>query len=120
VFGPADEARSQRILADARKKVAVQQPTLGKLAQQAAASKSGQDEIEVGEVLLSYGQAEQALAAAKRAVQKGGDQDAAMMLMGRSQIQLKSGAEARKSFAQVKGPEAASVAKLWGIYASRI
>ena len=110
----------QRILADARKKTSVQQPTLGNLARQATASKSGQDEIEVGEVLLSYGQAEQALAAAKRAVQKGGDKDAAMMLMGRSQVQLKSGAEARKAFAQVKGPEVASVAKLWGIYASRI
>jgi hypothetical protein len=120
VFGPADAARSQRILADARKKVSVQQPTLGKLAQQAAASKSGQDEIEVGEVLLSYGQADQALAAAKRAVQKGGDRDSAMMLMGRSQVQLKNGAEARKAFSQVKAAESASVAKLWGIYASRI
>ena len=121
VFGPADEARSQRILADARKKVAVQQPTLGKLAQQAAASKSGQDEIQVGEVLLSYGQADKALAAGKRAVQKGGrPRTTALMLMGRSQVQLKNGAEARKAFSQVKGAEAASVAKLWGIYASRI
>lgn len=120
VFGPADQARSQRILADARSKVAAQQPTLGKLAQQAAASRSGQDEIEVGEVLLSYGQADQALAAARRAVQKGGDRDSALMLMGRSQVQLKNGAEARKAFSQVKGAEAAAVAKLWGIYASRI
>ena len=120
VFGPTDEARSQRILADARKKTSVQQPTLGNLARQATASKSGQDEIEVGEVLLSYGQADQALAAAKRALQKGGDRDAAPMLMGRSQIQLKNGAEARKAFSQVKGAEAASIAKLWGIYASRI
>ncbi|MEQ1802264.1 MAG: hypothetical protein ABL989_10105 [Gammaproteobacteria bacterium] len=120
VFGPADEARSQRILADARKKVAVQQPTLGKLSQQAAASKSGRDEIEVGEVLLSYGQADKALAAAKRAAQKGANPDEAWMLIGRSQVQLKNGAEARKAFSQVKAPEAASVAKLWGIYASRI
>ena len=74
----------------------------------------------MGEVLLSYGQADQALAAAKRALQKGGDRDAALMLMGRSQIQLKNGAEARKAFSQVKGAEAASIAKLWGIYASRI
>lgn len=120
VFGPADEARSKKILADAQSKVAAQQPTLARLSQQAAASKSGQDEILVGEMLLSYGQADQALAAAKRAVQKGGDRDAAMMLIGRSQVQLKNGAEARKAFSQVKGAEAASVAKLWGIYASRI
>lgn len=120
VFGPEDEARSQRILADARKRVAAQQPALGQLAQKASASPSGQDEIEVGEVLLSYGQADKALAAARRAIQKGGDRDEALMLIGRSQIQLKNGAEARKAFGQVKSPEAASVAKLWGIYASRI
>ena len=120
VFGPEDEARSQRILADARKRVAAQQPTLGSLSQQATASKSGEDEIKVGEVLLSYGQADKALASAKRAVQKGANPDEAWMLIGRSQIQLKNGAEARKAFSQVKAPEAASVAKLWGIYASRI
>lgn len=120
VFGPADEARSKKILADAQGKVAAQKPTIAQLARQAEASKSGQDEILVGEVLLSYGQADQALAAGKRALQKGASRDAAQMLIGRSQIQLKNGAEARKAFAQVKDVEAASVAKLWGIYASRI
>lgn len=133
VFGPEDEARSKKILADARARVAAQQPTLARLSQQAAASKSGEDEILVGEVLLSYGQADKALAAGKRAVQKAaslGDPkqaeqkravlDGAYMLMGRSQVQLKNGGEARKALGQVKSPEAASVAKLWGIYASRI
>jgi len=120
VFGPADEARSQKILADARKRMAAQQPLLGKLSQQAAASKSGQDELNVGSVLLSYGQADKALAAAKRAVQKGANPDEAWMLIGRSQVQLKDGAAARKAFSSVKGAEAATVAKSWGIYASRI
>ena len=118
VFGASDQARSQRILADARKKVAAQQPTLASLAQQATASKSGQDEIQVGEVLLSYGQADKALAAGQRAVKKAaslGDPkqaeqkrailDGAYMLVGRSQVQLKNGAEARKAFSQVKGPK---------------
>ncbi len=120
VFGPEDESRTQRIFADARKRAAAQRPTLGRLNQQAIASKSGQDEIKVGEVLLSYGQASEALAAAKRALTKGANPDEAWMLVGRSQIQLKNGAEARKAFGQVKGAEAASIAKLWGIYASRI
>jgi tetratricopeptide (TPR) repeat protein len=118
--GPSDQARGQKILADARKKVAAQQPTVPKLTQTATSSKSGENEILLGEVLLSYGQADQALAAAKRAVQKGGNPDEAFMLIGRSQVELKNGAEARKAFSQVKGSEAASVAKLWGIYASRI
>jgi tetratricopeptide (TPR) repeat protein len=120
VFGPADEARSKKIITDARHRVATQQPHLPRLSQQAAASKSGQDELVVGEALLSFGQAEKALAGGKRALQKGASPDDAWMLIGRSQIQLKNGAEARKAFSHVKGAEAASVAKLWGIYASRI
>ena len=119
VFGPADEARTQRILADARTKAAAQQLTLGKLTQTASASKAGQDEVLLGEVLLSYGQVDQALAAGKRAIQKGANPDDAWMLVGRSQIQLKNGAEATKAFNQVKGAGAAPIAKLWGIYASR-
>lgn len=120
VFGPEDEARSKKILADARKRVAAQEPTLASLAQRAAASKSGQDEIAVGEALLSYGQADKALAGGKRALRKGASPDDVWMLIGRSQVELKNGAEARKAFGQVKSPEAASVANLWGIYASKI
>ena len=120
MFGPADDARAQRILADARKQAAAQQPTLAKLTQTANASKAGQDEVLLGEVLLSYGQADQALAAGKRAIQKGANPDDAWMLIGRSQIHLKNGSEASKAFGQVKGATAAPVAKLWGIYASRI
>lgn len=120
VFGPKEEARSQRILADARKKAAAQQPMLPKLTETATSSKAGQDEVLLGEVLLSYGETDKAAAAAKRALKKGADPDQVWMLMGRCQVRLKNGAEARKAFAQVKGEGAASVAKLWGIYASRI
>lgn len=120
VFGPKDEAGSQRRLADARKRTAAQQLTLAQITQKATASKAGQDEVALGEVLLSYGQADKALAAGKRAIQKGANPDDAWMLIGRSQLQLKNGAEARKAFSRVKGDKAAPVAKLWGIYASRI
>ena len=120
VFGPKDDARAQRILTDARTKSAAQQTTLSKLSQTAAASKMGQDEVLLGEVLLSYGQADRAVAASKRALAKGANPDEANMLMGRSQLQLRNGAEARKAFSLVKGAEAAAVARLWGIYASRI
>jgi len=119
VFGPADEARTQRILADARTKAAAQQLTLGKLTQTASASKAGQDEVLLGEVLLSYGQVDQALGAGKRAIQKGANPDDAWMLVGRSHVQLKNGAEATKAFNQVKGAGAAPIARLWGIYASK-
>jgi len=120
IFTPKDEAQAQRVLADARKKAAAQRPNLGKLTQAANSSKIGQDEVLLGEVLLSYGQAEQAAAAGKRALAKGANPDDVWMLIGRSQVQLKNSAEARKAFSEVKGAEAASVAKLWGIYAARI
>jgi tetratricopeptide (TPR) repeat protein len=119
-FGPKEEARSQRILADARKRAATQQPLLGQLTQTAASSTAGRDEVLLGEVLLSYGHVDKAVAAGKRAIQKGANPDEVWMLVGRCQVHLKNGAEARKAFAQVKGEEAAPVAKLWGIYASRI
>ena len=120
IFGPKDDVRARRILADARNKMSAQQPTLPTLSQTASASKVGQDEVVLGEVLLSYGQSAQGVAAGKRALQKGANPDDAWMLVGRGQVQLKNGAEARKAFSQVKGPEAAPVAKLWGIYASRL
>lgn len=120
VFGPKEEARSQRILADARKRAAAQQASLSQITQTATSSKVGRDEVLLGEVLLSYGHVDKAVAAGKRAIQKGADPDEAWMLVGRCQVQLKNGAEARKAFAQVKGEDAAPVAKLWGIYASRI
>jgi tetratricopeptide (TPR) repeat protein len=121
VFGPKDEARAQRILVDARKKSAAQQATLVRLSQTASASKKGQDEVLLGEVLLSYGQADKAVAAGKRALAKGANPDEVNMLVGRSHVQLRNGAEARRAFGLVKeSPEAAAVARLWGIYASKI
>ncbi len=119
------DARNQRILADARNKVKAQQPTLGQLAQQAGNAQSAEQLLRAGTVLLSYGQADKALAAGKRALQqmeasKGANPDDAWMLIGRSQVQLKNGGEARKAFSNVKGADAASLARLWGIYASRI
>ncbi|MCL4722525.1 MAG: hypothetical protein KJ041_11370, partial [Gammaproteobacteria bacterium] len=116
----ADDARSQRILADAKSRLAAQQPNIGRLKETAAKSTSAQDEILVGELLLSYGQVDQALAAARRASDKGADADQVNMLRGRALVEQKNGAEARKAFSSVKGEETALVARLWGIYASRL
>ena len=43
-----------------------------------------------------------------------------MLLIGRAHVAKKNGAEARKAFAQVKGQELVSIAKLWNIYASKL
>jgi tetratricopeptide (TPR) repeat protein len=118
----ADDARNQRIINDARTRLKAQQQTLPKLQQAAASSKQGLAELQLAEVLMSYGQTDQAVAAAKRALQKGGlpDTDDAWMLVGRGSVAKKNGAEARKAFAQVKGQELGSIAKLWNIYTSKL
>jgi tetratricopeptide (TPR) repeat protein len=118
----ADDARNQRIINDARSRLKAQQQNLPKLEQAAASSKRGLAELQLAEVLMSYGQTDQAMAAANRAVQEGGlpDADDAWMLIGRAHVAKKNGAEARKAFAQVKGQELTSIAKLWNIYSSRL
>jgi tetratricopeptide (TPR) repeat protein len=118
----ADDARNQRIMNDARTRLKAQQQNLPKLEQTAAASPSGLHELQLAEVFMSYGQTDKALATAKLALQQGSlpDTDDAWMLIGRGQVAKKNGTEARKAFAQVKGQELGSIAKLWSIYASKL
>ncbi len=119
IFGTNGKARAERILAHARKELAAQQAALAPMVRSTATSKDGAGEVRLGEILLSYGQADKALAAGKRALQEGASPDDAWMLIGRAQLQLKNGADARKAFNQVKGSDAAAIAKLWGIAASK-
>lgn len=118
----AEDARHQRIMNDARTRLKAQQQNLPKLEQAAASAKQGLPELQLAEVFMSYGQTDKALAAANRAIQKGGlpDNDDAWMLIGRAQVLKKNGAEARKAFAQVKGQELGSIARLWNIYSSKL
>ncbi len=117
---PADDARSKRILTDAQNRKAAQQPNLARLKESATQSEAGQNEILVGELLLSYGMVDEALAAAQRAAEKGANPDDVHMLRGRALVAKKNSAEARKAFGQVKGEDSILVARLWGIYASRL
>lgn len=116
----AADPRGKKIFDDAKRRTAVQQPNLTKIAQTAASSRSGEQEVLAGNVLLSYGQADKAIAAGKRALQEGANADDAWMLIGRGYLAQKNGTEARKAFNQVKGADVAAMARLWGIYASRI
>jgi tetratricopeptide (TPR) repeat protein len=118
----AEDSRNQRIMNDARTRLKTQQQSLAKYQQAATNSKQGLPELQLAEILMSYGQTDQAMAAANRAMQKGGlpDADDAWMLIGRVHVTKKNGAEARKAFAQVKGQELNSIAKLWNIYASKL
>ena len=118
----ADDARNQRIMNDARTRIKAQEQNLPKLEAAAAASPQGLADVQLAEVFMSYGQADKAMAAAKRGLKKGSlpDTDDAWMLIGRADVAKKNGAEARKAFSQVKGKELSSIARLWSIYASKL
>ncbi len=118
----ADDARNQRIMNDARTRLAAQQKDLPKLEQAAAASSQGLADVQLADVLMSYGQIDKAMATAKRGLQKGGlpDPDDAWMLIGRGNVAKKNGAEARKAFKQIKGQDLGSIAKLWDIYCAKL
>lgn len=118
----ADDARNQRIMNDARTRLKAQEQTLAKLEQTAIASPQGLADVRLGEVFMSYGMPDKAIAAAKRGLQKGNlpSTDDAWMMIGRGQIAKKNGAEARKAFSQVKGKDLGSIARLWMIYASKL
>lgn len=118
----ADDARNQRIMNDARTRLKAQEQNLAKLAQAAAASPRGLESVQLAEVFMSYGQTDKAVATAQQGLKKGGlpDTDDAWMLIGRADVAKKNGAEARKAFAQVKGKDLGSIARLWGIYAAKL
>ncbi len=118
----ADDARNQRIMNDARTRIKAQEQSLAKLEQNAIASPQGLADVQLGEVFMSYGMPDKAIAAAKRGLQKGSlpNTDDAWMMIGRGQIAKKNGAEARKAFSQVKGKDLGSIARLWMIYASKL
>ena len=107
---------------DARTRLKAQEQNLAKLAQAAAASPRGLESVQLAEVFMSYGQTDKALATAQQGLKKGGlpDTDDAWMLIGRANVAKKNGAEARKAFAQVKGKDLGSIARLWGIYAAKL
>ncbi len=112
-----DQARAKRISDDATKRATEQKAAMARLDQQAAAGDVAAN-VQVGEAWLSYGDADKAIAAAKRAIAKGGS-DQAYLLLGRAYVAKKNSAEARKAFDQVKGANYAQIAKLWAIRASQ-
>lgn len=113
-----DQARAKRITDDATKRATEQKAAMARLDQQAAAGDVAAN-VRVGEAWLSYGDADKAIAAAQRAIAKGGS-DQAYLLLGRAYVAKKNSAEARKAFGQVKGANYSQVAQLWSIRAGQV
>ena len=117
-----DKAKSQALLAQAKRQAEADQKTLPQFEKEALAAKQGEVDVKLGEAFLSYDQAAKGLEAIQRGISKGGvkNPDEASLSLGRAQILAHNGAEAIKAFDLVKSPEYAQLAQLWSIYASQL
>lgn len=104
-------------LAQARGRVAADKASLPGAARTAATAANGVTAMSTADAFLSYGQDAQAEEMYRLAIQKGGiDKDKATLRLGIAQLDSGKTADAKATFGQVTGKEAA-IAKLWSVYA---
>ena len=115
-----DIDRNQRLLNSAKERAAADRASLAKQDRDAAANKSADADIRVGQAYMSYGQYPQAVAALQRGIAKGTATDAAeaQLVLGIAQLRGGNKAEAAKAFRAVKGDQDMQrIAKLWSLRA---
>jgi hypothetical protein len=91
---------------------------------EAAKAKSGETYVKVGEVYFGAADYQGAVTAINKGMQAGSvkSQDEAYVYLGRSQVQLKNNADAKKAFDGLKGAQGVNpdVQKLWALYAEKL
>jgi len=115
-----DIDRNTRLLATAKERAAADRAALAKADKEAAAGKSADADLRVGQAYMSYGQYAAAVTAIQRAIAKGNATDPveAQMVLGIAQLKAGNKAEASKAFRAVKGDaDIQRVAKLWSLRA---
>lgn len=115
-----DIDRNTRLLNTTRERAAADRASLAKQDRDAAAGKSADADIRVGQGYMSYGQHAQAVTAIRRGIAKGNATDPAEAQLVLGIALLKSGnkAEAARTLRNVKGDaEIQRVAKLWSLRA---
>lgn len=112
--------RNNRLLTNAKGRIAADKAGLAARDKQAAAGKSGDADLAVAESYMSYGQYAEAVAAAQRGIAKGVANAAnAQLVLGIAQYRAGNKADAVKAFKAVKGNESLQrLAKLWSLRAS--
>jgi tetratricopeptide (TPR) repeat protein len=118
---PRNAESSARMLATAKTQAASDKATIAKQTQAAAAGKSGQVDVRMGQALMSYGQYPEALLAIQRGITKGvKNQGEAQLALGQAQLKLGNKAEAVTAFNAVDGDAMMQrVGKLWALHAQR-
>jgi tetratricopeptide (TPR) repeat protein len=107
---------ANRILADSKQAVALDQSTLAKQDASARAKPTGEADVKLGAAYLSYGQNDKAIEALQRGIGKGGvkSPDEAGLLLGIAYLRSNNKPEATKAFQTVtQSPAMARIAKMW-------
>jgi hypothetical protein len=115
-----DIDRNTRLLNVAKERAVADRAGLAKQDRDAAAGKSADADLRVGQAFMSYGQYANAVTAIQRAISKGNATDPAeaQLVLGIAQLKAGNKAEATKAFRAVKGdPDLQRVAKLWSLRA---
>lgn len=115
-----DIDRNTRLLATAKERAAADRAALAKADKEAAAGKSADADLRIGQAYMSYGQYAAAVTSIQRAIAKGNATDPveAQMVLGIAQLKAGNKAEASKAFRAVKGDaDIQRVAKLWSLRA---
>lgn len=116
-----DIDRNTRLLNSAKERAAASKAGVAKQERDAAAGKSGDADLAVGQVHLSLGDAASAVKAIQRGLGKGNVTSAAeaQLVLGIAQLRAGNKGEAGKAFKAVKGdPDLERVAKLWALRAN--
>lgn len=114
------EETANRLLATAKTQAAADKATLPKQVQAAAAGKSGQVDVRLGQAFLSYGQYPEALAVIQRGIGKGNIKNLgeAQLALGQAYLKLGNKEEAIKAFNAVQGDSVMTrLGSLWAIRA---
>jgi Tfp pilus assembly protein PilF len=121
VFTDARNAdKAKRLLDSAKKQADTDKASLDKVANDAAAAKTGQKDVGVGLAFLSYKEYDKAYQAIERGLSKPGVQNEAeaRLLLGIAALGAGKKDEAQKAFKAVKGdPKLERIANLWSLHA---
>jgi hypothetical protein len=115
-----DIDRNTRLLNTTKERAAADRASLAKQDRDAAAGKSADADLRVGQAFMSYGQYPQAVTAIRRGIAKGNatDPSEAQLILGIALLKSGNKAEAGRVLRAVKGDaELQRVAKLWSLRA---
>lgn len=117
-----DIDRANRLLATAKRQADADRATLSTQEKEAAAAKTGDAEVRLGQAFLSYGMNDKALAAIQRGIARGNLRNPAeaQLSLGMAQLQLGNKSEAAKAFRAARGDATLSrVGNLWALHAAQ-